>query len=184
MTKRIATVLALVAAMSASALAQTIEATPAPKPAPPDFAPMRFMVGTWSCSTQSSRRPAAFTTTTTWSMDPSGYWMVGKSETASMAWFPYRAANEDRITYDPDTGRWIDSSSGDFGGYDLSWSPGWQNGSIVWHDLAFTKGKDVATTTDLTMTKVSDTKMTTHSGFTTVKGASVSVDGTCNKSST
>jgi hypothetical protein len=183
MTKRIAFVLALVAATSASALAQTIEATPAPKPALPDFAPMRFMVGTWSCATKSSRRPAPFMTTETWSMDPSGYWMVGKAQTASMAWFPYPAANEDRITYDPDTGRWIDTSSGDFGGYDLAWSPGWQNGSMVWHDLAFTKGKDVATTTDLTWTKASDTKYTTRSSFTTVKGASVSVEGTCDKTS-
>lgn len=181
MIKFIAAVLAAVAVTSASALAQTMEATPAPKPDAPNFAPMRFMVGTWSCSTKSSRRPAAYTTTATYSMDPSGYWLIGKLDTAPMAWFPYQATNEDRITYDADTGRWVDVSSGDFGGYDLSWSSGWNNGSMVWHDLAFAKGKDVATVTDLTITKVSDAKMTSHSGFTTVKGTTVSVDGVCTK---
>jgi hypothetical protein len=171
-------------AVTASAgFAQSIEATPAPKPPKPNFAPFKFMVGTWTCNTKSARRPAPYETTTTYAFDPSGYWLVGKSTTKPMAWFPYESSGEDRITYDSDTGRWIDVLNGDFGGYDLSAAKGWSDNQIVWHDIAFAKGKDVASQTDFTLTKVSDTKMTGQSSFTTIKNRSVGVTQTCVKES-
>ncbi len=168
--------------LSASvASAQTIEATPIPKPAKPDFTPWKFFVGTWSCEQRSSRRPAASKWTITWALDDTGYWLVGKTTFPGVPWFPYPGTTTDLITYDPDTARWIDVSSGSFGGYDLSESKGWTAGKIVFHDLAFAKGKDVATQTDFTTTKVSDTKTTLYSGFTTVKGKTVTVKGGCVK---
>jgi hypothetical protein len=167
--------------MSTAVIAQTMESTPAPKPAKPNFSAYAFMVGTWACSTKSARRPAPYETTMTYAMDPSGYWLIGKSTTKAVPWFPYENSGEDQITYDGDTGRWIDTFTGDFGGYDLSESKGWQGNTIVWHDLAFARGKDVASQTNFTITKVSASKMTSALTFTTVKGRSVGVRGTCTK---
>ncbi len=173
--------LALLALPAATASAQTIEATPIPKPAKPDFSSWKFFVGTWSCEQKSSRRPAAYKWTITWALDDTGYWLTGKSTLKGVPWFPYPSTSQDLITYDSDTGRWIDASSSSLGGYDLSESKGWAAGKIVWHDLAFAKGKDVASQTDDTITKVSDTKATEYSSFTTVKGKTVTVKGSCLK---
>jgi len=181
LSRTLLSVLAALGVTASAALAQTMESTPAPRPAKPNFAPFSFMVGTWSCSTKSARRPAAYHTTETWSMDPTGYWLVGKQKTDPMSWFPYASTGEDRITYDPDTGRWVDVYQGDFGGYDLTSSKGWNGSSIVWHDLSFAGGKDVATQSDVTVTKVSPAKMTSTSTFTTAKGRSVGVTSTCTK---
>jgi predicted heme/steroid binding protein len=174
-------ILALFALTASIASAQTIEATPIPKPPKPDFSAWKFYVGTWSCEDKSSRRPAPYKWTNTWALDDTGYWLTGKSTYKGAPWFPYPGSTEDLITYDADTGRWIDVTYGSLGAYDLSESKGWAGGKIVWHDLAFAKGKDVATQTDNTITKVSDTKTTLYSGFTTVKGKTVTVNGTCLK---
>jgi hypothetical protein len=179
--RSIAMVAAVFALTTAGAFAQTIEATPIPKPAKPNFAPFAFMVGTWSCSTQSARRPAPYLTTTTYSMDPSGYWMIGKSMTKPTTWSP-GGAGVDQITYDPDTGRWVDVFYGDLGFYDMNVSKGgWKGSKFVWHDIAVAPGKDVASQSDLTWTKVSNTKMTGTSSFTTAKGRTVGVTSTCTK---
>jgi hypothetical protein len=158
-----------------------MESTPAPKPPKPNFAPYTFLVGTWTCDTKSARRPAAYHTTTTYAFDPTGYWLVGKSTTKAMAWFPYESSGTDRITYDAETGRWIEAFNGTFGGYDLSESKGWSGPTLVWHNLAFARGKDVASQRDLTITKVSSSKMTSQTTFTTVKGRSVGVTTNCTK---
>jgi hypothetical protein len=184
LNKRVlAFLIAAFAFTGSAAFAQSMESTPAPKPAKPNFAAMKFMVGTWACSIKSSRRPAAYELTTTYALDPTGYWLIGKSTTKAMAWFPYAAASDDHITYDADTGRWIDVTTGDFGGYDLQSSKGWTGNTLVWHDLAVAPGKDVTSQADITVTKVSDTKTTSQSTFTTVKGRTVSVAGACTKQS-
>ena len=180
-SRSILSVIAACAFTGSVALAQSMESTPAPKPKKPNFSAFAYMVGTWECSTKSARRPAAYHTTTTWEMDSTGYWLVGKSTQKAMAWFPYEATNEDRITYDADTSRWIDVTTGDYGNYDLQSSKGWIGKKIVWHDLANVPGKDVASAADVTITKVSDTKMTSMTSFKTVKGRSVGVTGTCTK---
>jgi len=181
MIKRVFSLLVLMAFTTSAALAQTIEATPAPKPPKPNFAPLKFMLGSWSCTAKSSRRPGPYKWTISYALDGTGYWLVGKSNQAAVSWFPYPIVGQDLITFDADTGRWADSYSDNLGNYDLTVSPGWVGSKIVWHDLAFAKGKDIATQTDLTWTKVSDTKISSNSGFTTVKGKSVSVTGVCLK---
>ncbi|MBV8372714.1 MAG: hypothetical protein JOY69_05595, partial [Candidatus Eremiobacteraeota bacterium] len=56
--------------------APKIEGTPVPALPKPDFSTMNFLIGTWTCSNLSSRRPGPFTTTEVYSMDPGGYWML------------------------------------------------------------------------------------------------------------
>jgi hypothetical protein len=162
--------------------APTIESTPVPAPAKPDWSGMKFMTGTWSCSTKSARRPAAYITTVVTTMDPSGYWMISKSSTAKTSWAP-AASQTDWYTWDPDAHRWVDVTVGDFGGYDTQTSPGWKGSSIVWTDALFVATKDVSAASPVTIMKVSDTKMTGHSTFTEGgTGRVVTVDTTCTKS--
>jgi hypothetical protein len=179
----ILSVVAACAMTGSVAFAQTMETTPIPKPAKPDFSSMEFMVGTWSCSTKSGRRPTPYLSTTTYTLDPTGFWLIGKSESKGVPWFPYPSAGTDWITYDADTSRWIDVNVSDFGGYDLSSSKGWKRNVMVWHDLAAAPGKDVKSSTDTVNTKVSATKMTAVNTFTTVKGKAVSLATTCTKES-
>ena len=40
-----------------------VESTPIPAPNKPNFAPVEFLLGTWTCKTKSARRPAAYVTT-------------------------------------------------------------------------------------------------------------------------
>lgn len=182
MVNRFFAVLVAAFAMSAApAFAQSMESTPAPRPAKPNFESMKFLAGTWACSTKSARRPAAYDTTTTYEFDPTGYWLIGKSTTKAMAWFPYESSGESRTTYDAQTSRWVTVWTDNMGSYDLQSSKGWSGGVISWHDLAIAPGKDVASQSDVTMTKVSDTKTTSTSTFTTAKGRTVGVNETCTK---
>src|SRR5579862_508822 len=61
---------------AAAVAAPMIEGTPVPMAPKPDFSSMRFLIGTWTCTDMSSRRPGPFTTTEVFSMDPTGYWMI------------------------------------------------------------------------------------------------------------
>lgn len=169
-------------ACSGSALAQTIESTPIPATQKPDFSSMAFLTGTWSCSVKSSRRPAAYTFTQTFTMDPSGYWLIENDKNQPASWAPNAGVNaETRYTYDPDTKRWISVTSGDMGVYDFSTSPGWSGNTMIWHSDAFAKGPDITSQSDTTMTKVSPTRVTTASTFDTSAGKHVTVAGVCNK---
>ncbi|MBV8198882.1 MAG: hypothetical protein JO263_12190 [Candidatus Eremiobacteraeota bacterium] len=148
----------------------------------PNFASMNFLVGTWSCSTKSARRPAPFMTTSTYTMDPTGYWMNETSTTAKTSWVSQRLTIMDRYTYDSDSHRWVDVTYGDQGAYGLSFSSGWQGNRMTWHDVGFAAGPDIASQTDNVITKVSDTKMTSASSFTEAKGGRVvTVRGVCTK---
>src|SRR5690349_19500885 len=96
----------LVCATTAIALAATsptIESTPIPFPKP-DFATMKFELGSWTCSQRVSRRPAPYAITLVTTIDPSGYWMVIKSTTAKASWSPAMRGT-DMVTYDADTHR-------------------------------------------------------------------------------
>jgi hypothetical protein len=55
----------------------TIEATPVPAPKNPDFSSMQYLLGSWNCTSKSSRRPSASTGTTVNSLDSTGFWMIG-----------------------------------------------------------------------------------------------------------
>jgi hypothetical protein len=159
-----------------------VESTPIPAPNKPNFAPVEFLLGTWTCKTKSARRPAAYVTTSTYTLDPTGYWMNETSTTAKTAWVSKPLTTMDRITYDSDSKRWVDVLWGDGGAYGLSFSKGWNGDKIVWHDAAFAPGPDISSQTDITTTKESPTKLTSMSTFTETKtGRHVAVSAVCTK---
>jgi hypothetical protein len=183
---RISRVLITVAVLLAAAIPSyapaQVESTPIPAPKKPNFSSMQFMIGTWTCSTKSARRPTAYVTTSTYTMDPSGWWINETSTTNPTKWIPIKLTSYDKVTYDSDTHRWVDLSYGPANGYGLTFASGWNGNKIVWHDAAFAAGADVSSVTDNTVTKVSDTKITSSSSFTETKtGRHVGVTGVCTK---
>lgn len=174
---------ALATVIPSYALAQ-VENTPIPAPRKPNFSSMQFLIGTWTCSTKSARRPAAYVTTSTYAMDPTGYWIEEASTTNTTSWINRKLTIYDKITYDPDTKRWVDVLYGDGGAYGLSFSNGWMGDKMSWHDVSFAPGPDISSQTDNVNTKVSNTKMTSASSFTETKtGRKVAVTGVCTKHS-
>jgi len=152
-----------------------------PKPPKPDFSSMQFLVGTWSCSSKSARRPSAVASTQTFSLDPTGYYLVLVTKQNASPWFPYTSTATDKITYDSELKKWADIQTDTFGGYGLNMSSGWSGGKLVWHPVNNTAYLDVASSSDYTITKVSDTKLSSASSFTTKTGKTVGVAGTCRK---
>ena len=174
----------LVAAALPSYAPAQVESTPIPMPGKPNFSSMQFMIGTWSCSIKSARRPAPYAVTSTYTMDPSGVWINETSTTKPMKWFASQTAlvAYDKITYDETTHRWVDVNYDKQGGYGLSFASGWNGNDIVWHDVSFAPTSDIKSQTDTTVTKVSNTKMTSTSSFTEAKtGRVVAVTGVCTK---
>lgn len=165
------------------ALAQTVETTPIPMNPKPDFSKMQFLTGNWSCTVNSSRRPAAFKTTSTARISTDGYWIITRTTNEKVPWMTRIFTNEDRVTYDSSTSRWVDIAYDEQGGYDLSTSPGWNGNTITWTDVAYPKTGATASSNPATMTKVSATKTTTKSSFTEPSGRLVTVVTTCNKTS-
>ena len=161
--------------------AQQIETTPIPMTPKPDFSSQQFLVGTWTCSSKSARRPTPSTSTSTYAIDPSGYWIVQTWKAPAVSWFPHEVAGTDHITWDGSTKRWVDIETDNSGGYDLSASDGWKGSTMVWHDISYPKGADVVSSGDNTVTKVSDTKFTSVSSFKTTKGRVVGVTTSCTK---
>jgi hypothetical protein len=171
----------MVAALPSYAPAQ-VESTPIPAPNKPNFSSMEFLVGTWTCSTRSARRPAPYVTTVTYALDSTGYWLNQTSTTNATAWISRKLTTWDKITYDSDSKRWADVSYGDGGAYGLSFSSGWNGNKMSWHDVSFAPGPDISAQSDTTNTKVSGTKITSSSNFTETKtGRKVGVTGVCTK---
>jgi hypothetical protein len=159
-----------------------LETTPIPATVKPDFSQMNFFVGMWRCSIKSSRRPVAYITTSVYSRDASGYWLQEATTVKPPAWEPTALQTYDKITYDPDTKRWIDVTYGDQGAYGLTTSAGWSGNDIVWHDPAFVPGASIQSTSDTTLTKLSPTKYTTSTSFVEAgSGRTVTVNGICTK---
>jgi hypothetical protein len=177
----ISVAVALAVVIPSYALAQ-VESTPIPAPNKPNFSSLQFLIGTWTCSTKSARRPAAYITTSTYATDPTGYWIEETSTTNTASWIRKKLTVWDKITYDNDTHRWVDVLYGDGGAYGLSFSSGWNGNKMNWHDVAFAPGPDISSQTDNVNTKVSNTKMTSASSFTETKtGRKVGVTGVCMK---
>lgn len=160
-----------------------VESTPIPPAPKPDFSAMQFLVGTWDCSTMSARRPGPYKTTVTTTIEPNGYWMVNKSLIHKASWIPAEFSGEDRMTYDASTQRWIDISTDEGGGYDITTSTGWKGNTIVWDELTYTKTNNTASENSTTVVKNSDTKTTATSSFTEPGGRAVKVTTVCNKTS-
>jgi hypothetical protein len=179
-------VLALVVASMAlggsvlAADAPSIETTPIPTNAKPDWSSMKFLLGTWNCSSLSSRRPAPYLSTGTATFDSTGYWMVTKTVTAKVAWAP-ATTSVDMVTYDPYQHRWVDVYTDDQGNYDVTFSPGWKGNTMAWTDALFAAGPDIIAASPVTVTKVSDTKTTSHGTFTEKSGTVRTSDTTCTK---
>lgn len=170
-----------IAAVPLHAPAQ-VESTPVPAPQKPNLSSMSFLVGTWSCSTKSARRPAAYMTTSTYTMDPAGYWLDETSVTNPNSWIPTKITTYDKITYDSDTHRWVDVTYGPNGGYGLAFASGWNGDKISWHDVSFAPSADISAQTNNVITKVSASKVTFASSFTEAKtGRHVAVTGSCTK---
>ena len=119
----------LAAALPSYALAQ-VESTPIPAPKKPNFSSMSYLIGTWTCTTKSARRPAAYVTTSNYTMDPSGWWINETSTTNTTKWIPVKLTTTDKITYDADTHRWVDITYGPQNGYALSFSSGWNGNKM------------------------------------------------------
>jgi hypothetical protein len=164
-----------------SSYAQQVETTPVPQNAKPDFSPLAFLMGTWSCSVMSSRRPGPYQTTSTASMSPDGYWLITRTTVHKASWIPNEFSTEDRMTFDPSTSRWIDMEYDPAGGYDVSSSPGWNGNTIVWTDVTYPKTNATATNNPTTLTKMSDTRTVSVNTFTEPSGRVVTVRTTCTK---
>jgi hypothetical protein len=158
------------------------ETTPIPLQPKPDWTSMKFLVGTWECSTQSSRRPGPYHTTIVTTMDPTGYWMVQKSATPKVAWAA-GINSVDQTTYDNDQHRWVDVYTDDQGGYDVTYSAGWSGNHMVWKDQLFAPGPDIVASSPNTVTKVSDTRTTAYGSLTEKAGRTITIDTVCTKKS-
>lgn len=179
---RVLIVVAAVLAAATSYAAAQVESTPIPAPKKPDFSSMNFLIGTWTCSTKSSRRPAAYVTTSTYTMDSGGYWINQLSTTPPPKWVTFKLTTWDKITYDSDAHRWVDVSYGTPNSYGLSFSNGWNGNQMRWHDVSFAPTADISSQTDNIVTKVSDMKTTSSSSFTETKtGRVVRLTGVCTK---
>lgn len=174
--------LAIVAA-PAFVLAQ-VESSPAPKPPKPDFSALAYREGTWTCNNVSSRRPAPFTTTISYAMDPDGYFMTATTTSKGTPWFPYPGTATDKFTYDPLVKRWVDIGYGTLGGYTYSvTTPASTPSKLVWHDMTGSTGDpSVSSSGDITDTKVSDNEFVSSSSFTEKSGRVVKFTVTCKKS--
>jgi hypothetical protein len=170
----------LLVLMSTGVFAQTpsVEKTPIPPLAKPDFSNM--LLGTWRCSTKSSRRAWSYETTSTTSPSPDGYWLVTKSKIART---PITAAfqSTDMVTYDSSTRRWIDIETDEQGNYGVTTSPGWNGNTIVWTNAFAPKSAGIASTNPTSITRVSATKYTSLWSFVESNGRVVTVKTVCNK---
>jgi hypothetical protein len=168
----------LVLAQGGLGAAQTIEKTPIPVLAKPDFSKM--FLGTWRCSTKSSRRAWSYETTFTANVSPDGYWLVTKSTVAKT---PVNGAfqSTDEVTYDSSRSRWVDIETDDQGNYDVTTSPGWRGSTIVWTDAFAPKSAGIASTNPTSLTRVSATKYTSLWSFVESGGRVVTVKTACNK---
>jgi hypothetical protein len=172
-------------ALGGSALAAptpkpAIETTPIPTNGKPDWSSMKFNVGNWSCVNNSSRRAAPFPSTASTSMDSTGYWMITKSHTPATSW-AIATDSVDQVTYDPNLHHWVDVYTDNNGNYDVTYSPGWKGNAMVWTDQLFQPTLGITGASPVTVTKVSDSKTTSHSTFTEKSGTVRTFDATCTK---
>lgn len=153
-----------------------------PVPQKPDFSSMRFLLGTWNCVTRSERRGnEASHATLTYSLAPDGYFMKYTTKSPKVSYAATGLTATDWVTYDARAKRWIDVTVGSYGAYGYSSSTGWENGHIMWGADSFLPDGDLTSSTGTLVTKVSDTKLTTASAFTTTAGLLNRVTGTCTK---
>ena len=177
-----AVALLLVTSGTAFAATVKIEGTPAPIRPKPDFSSMSFLVGTWTCTDLSSRRPGPFTTTEVYSMDPSGYWMIRDSTIHTASWIPREVHSQTKYTYDAGAKHWVRIQTGDRGTYSVATAamPGGSTKTYTY--VLQTTTPDIASYAPEVFTKVSNTKKTMTTSFTETSGRVVMVKESCTKS--
>jgi len=169
------------AASAAAFAAPKVEGTPIPLAPKPDFSSMRFLVGTWTCSDLSSRRPGPFTTIEVYSLDSSGYWMNRESTVRKASWIPREIRSETQYTFDPYAKVWVRVTTGDLGAYAVATAPNPAGNKKTYTYVTQTKAPDIASYAPEVFTKVSDTKKTMTTSFTETSGRVVHVSETCTK---
>jgi hypothetical protein len=166
----------------ASAAKTQVEGTPVPTAPKPDFSRAQYLIGTWTCSDLSSRRPGPFTTTQVYSMDPTGYWLLRDDTIHKASWIPRDFHSQTRITYDARAKKLVRITYGDQGGYSLATAPMTAGNQLTYTFVSQTKAADVSSYAPEIFTKVSDTKKTLTTSFTENNGRVVTVKETCTKS--
>jgi hypothetical protein len=162
--------------------APAIEGTPVPTRPKPDFSTMQFLVGTWTCSNLSSRRPGPFTTTEVYSMDPGGYWMLREDTIQKASWIPAEQHGQTKYTWDSAGKRWVRISTSDNGGYSVATAPMPAGKMKTYTYVIQTKAPDIASYGPEVYSRDSDTKKTMTTSFTETNGRVVNVKQTCTKS--
>ena|SRR5450755_4450906 len=143
-------ILATVAPFTASA--QTTS-TPRPRPVKPNFAPLDFLVGNWTCTRTLFGRPPV-TTADMVTLDPGGYWLVETERVRAHASFPYTTTHTDEVTYDGVAKRWVDLATTNFGSYNIDTSSGFAGRTWAWHHELYSKSTETASMTDFVLTTV------------------------------
>jgi hypothetical protein len=158
-------------------------ATVFPARAKPDFSSMQFLIGSWTCSNLSSRRPGPFTTTEVYSLDPGGYWMLRADTTQKASWISAEEHGQTRYTWDGAANLWVRISVSDTGGYSVATAPMPPAGKGKTYTFVIqTKAPDITSYTPEVYTKDSDTKKSMTTSFTETNGTVVTVKQTCTKS--
>jgi hypothetical protein len=158
------------------------EGTPVPMRPKPDFSTMNFLIGTWTCSNVSSRRPGPFTTVEAYSMDPSGYWMIRADTVRKASWILREVHGQTRYTYDAYAKQWVRITTGDQGAYSVA-TAGMPVGAKKSYSYVIqSKAPDIASYEPEVYVKDSDTKKTMTTSFTETSGRVVNVKQVCTKS--
>ena len=170
------------AGTAAIAAGVQIEGTPAPMRPKPDFSGMSFLLGTWTCTDLSSRRPGPFTTTEVYAMDPSGYWIVRETTTHTASWIPRETHAQTKYTYDAGTQRWVRIATGDQGGFSVATAPAPVGNKKTYTYVIQAKAPGIASYAPEVFVKESATKKSMTTTFTETSGRVVNVKETCTKS--
>jgi hypothetical protein len=168
--------------VTVSAADMKVEGTPVPARPKPDMSGMNFLIGTWTCSDLSSRRPGPFTITQVFSMDPSGYWLIRDDTTHKASWITRELHAQTKYTYDANAKRWIRITTGDQGGYAVATAPNAVGNTKTYTYVIQAKVPDIASYAPEVYVKESDTKKTMTTSFTETGGRVVTVKETCTKS--
>lgn len=175
--RKFVTVVALSLFASSSSVVSAQTATPVPDPKI-DLSPQMYLVGTWTCHSKNPNRPGDRVETDTYRVGLEGRYIQGHTESP-----PFDAnrtrpiVEENYMTYDPVTKKWVSITVDNFGNYGMSTSPGFTGNTQVWTDTVSSGGGPLGTTT---VTKTSDTKTEFVSTIPSPKGAT-KITGTCTK---
>jgi hypothetical protein len=164
------------------AAAPAVEGTPVPTRAKPDFSSMQFLVGSWTCSNLSSRRPGPFTTTEVYSMDPNGYWMLREDTTQKASWIPTEQHGQTVYTWDAVAKNWVRISTSENGGYTVATAPAPTGSTKTYTYVIQSQAPDIASYAPEVYSKDSATKKSMTTSFTEAGGRVVTVKQTCTKS--